>query len=153
MDAGGSAQTSALSFSAILNGSDTQTITVSANTASGAAQSQAIVLRNDNTGRSGRSLDEALHAINTALQQSNNSTLQQIVAVKDNASGTEKIRFLSTLSSFHVAVGTNGSGTGVGSQGQTSPPASSVRAQPRHQYTGNGPERRDGAVERRQHAR
>src|SRR5262249_49173315 len=117
VDASGSSQTSALTFSSILNGSDAQAVTVSANDSSGAAQSQSIVLRNDNVARTGRSLDESLYAINTALKQSNNVTLSQIVAVKDNAAGTEKIRFISTLTSFSVSVGTNGSGTGIGSQG------------------------------------
>jgi flagellin len=53
------------------------------------------------------------------LQQSNDTTLQKIVAVKDKATGAgaEGIRFLSTLSGFRVTVGTNEAGTGIGSQG------------------------------------
>lgn len=117
VDAGGSSQTAALTFSPILNGSDAQTITFSANDSTGSAQTKSIVLRNDNTSRSGRSIDEALSAINTSLQQTNNATLQQIVAVKDNVGGTEKVRFLSNLSSFNVSIGTNGGNAGIGSQG------------------------------------
>jgi flagellin len=116
---GGVQQTSLLSFSAIRNGDDDQTITVSANDAAGAAQSLSVVLRNDTTGRNAGTVDEAIDAINQALQQSNNATLRQIVAVKDkaNAAGAEGIRFTSSLASFNVGVGTNKSGTGIGSQG------------------------------------
>ena len=116
---GGAQQTSLLAFSAIRNGDDDQTITVSANDSSGAAQTLAVVLRNDSTVRNAGSVDEAIDAINTALQQSNNSTLQQIVAVKDKASpaGTEGIRFTSTLAAFRIGIGTNKSTTGIGNQG------------------------------------
>lgn len=116
-NSGGATQTSLLAFSGIRLGNDDQTITVNANDASGATKSVAVVLRNDATARNGESIDDALDAINTALQQTNDSTLQKIVAVKENDSGTEKIRFLSTLGSFQVSVGTTGSATGVGSQG------------------------------------
>ena len=92
---------------------------MSANDSSGAAQTLAVVLRNDSTVRNAGSVDEAIDAINTALQQSNNSTLQQIVAVKDKASpaGTEGIRFTSTLAAFRIGIGTNKSTTGIGNQG------------------------------------
>ena len=115
----GSQQTSLLSFSAIRNGDDDQTITFSANDSSGSAQSLAVVLRNDSTVRNAGTVDEAINSINTALQQSNNSTLRQIVAVKDkaNGAGAEGIRFASTLSNFRVGIGTNKSTTGIGSQG------------------------------------
>ena len=64
-------------------------------------------------------LDEAIDAINTALKQSNDATLQKIVAVKDKASGAgaEGLKFASTLQNFRVAIGTNEAGTGIGSQG------------------------------------
>jgi flagellin len=120
VDAGGSAQTAALDFNPLAYGSDQQVVTLSAIDGSGVQQSKAITLHNDAVNRSGRSLDEAIDAINTALQQTNNSTLQKIVAVKDNSAGTEKIRFLSTLGAFKVAVGTTANpGDGIGSQGQT----------------------------------
>jgi flagellin len=117
--AAGSQQTSLLSFSAIRNGDDDQTITLTANDTAGVEQSLAVVLRNDSTIRNAGTVDEAINAINTALQQSNNTTLNQIVAVKDkaNAGGAEGIKFVSNLASFKVGVGTNGSGTGIGSQG------------------------------------
>ncbi len=115
----GAQQTGLLSFSAIRNGDDDQTITLMATDPAGAEQSLAVVLRNDITLRNASTVDEAIHAINSALQQSNNATLRQIVAVKDKATGTgpEGIRFISTLASFQVGIGTNGGGTGIGSQG------------------------------------
>jgi flagellin len=117
--AGGSQQTSLFSFSAIRNGSDDQTVTLTANDSSGVQHSLAVVLRHDSSVRNAGTVDEAVAALNTALQQSNNATLRQIVAVKEKATaaGAEGIRFLSNLSSFQVGVGTNGSGTGLGSQG------------------------------------
>ena len=78
-----------------------------------------MTLSNNSTSRSGESLDTAINAINTALQQSNNSALKQIVAVKDNSSGTEQIRFLSQLNSFQVTIGTTPQRDGIGSQGTT----------------------------------
>ena len=119
IEAGGSSQTSAFSFSPIAYGSDDQTLTLTANDTNGVQQSSTITLRNDATSRSGRSIDEAISTINTALQQSNNQTLQKIVAVKDNDGGAEKIRFLSTVSAFRVSVGSTANGTGFGSQGTT----------------------------------
>jgi len=117
--AGGSQQTSLLSFSAIRGGGDDQTITVLANDTNGAEHSLAVVLRNDSTVRNAGTVDEAIDAINTALQQSNDTTLQKIVAVKDKASsgGAEGIRFISTLQNFRVSIGTNEGATGVGGQG------------------------------------
>ena len=117
--AAGSQQTSLLAFTAIRNGGDDQTVTVLANDANGAEHSLAVVLRNDGTTRNAGTVDEAIDAINTALQQSNNTTLQKIIAIKDKANGVgaEGLRLASTLSSFRVAIGTNEGGTGIGSQG------------------------------------
>jgi flagellin len=117
--AGGLQQTGLLSFSPIRNGGDDQTITVTAVDPSGADQSMALVLRNDNTGRNAGTVDEAVQAINNALQQSNNATLRQIIAIKDKATtvGPDGIRLISNLSSFKVSIGTNAGGTGLGNQG------------------------------------
>jgi flagellin len=119
VEAGGSSQTSAFTFTPIVNGGGDQTVTITAADSSGVQQSSTVTLRNDGTSRSGRSVDEALSTINAALQQSNNATLQKIVAVKDNSNGTEGIRFLSTVSSFRVSVGATADGGGFGSQGTT----------------------------------
>ena len=89
------------------------------NNANGAQQSLAVNLSNNATSRNGASIDQAINAINTALQQSNNATLNQIVAVKDDVGGTQKVRFISTLNSFQVSIGTTAQGTGIGSQGTT----------------------------------
>jgi flagellin len=64
-------------------------------------------------------VDEAVQAINNALQQSNNATLRQIIAIKDKATtvGPDGIRLISNLSSFKVSIGTNAGGTGLGNQG------------------------------------
>jgi flagellin len=115
----GSQQTSLLSFTGIRAGGDDQTITITANDNDGTAHSLAVVLRNDSTLRNAGTVDEAIDAINTALKQSNDATLQQVVAVKDKASaaGAEGVRFVSTLQNFKVAIGTNEGGTGIGSQG------------------------------------
>jgi len=115
----GAQQTSLLSFSAIRGGGDDQTVTIVANDADGVEHSLAVVLRNDGTTRNAGTVDEAIDAINTALLQSNDTTLQKIVAVKDkaNGAGAEGLRFASTLQNFRVSIGTNEGGTGIGSQG------------------------------------
>ena len=120
-DSGGAQQTGVISFSGIKFGADKQTITISSNDANGTSQSQAITLRNDGTARNARTVDEAIDTINTQLQQSNNATLQKIVAVKEQNGGAEGIRFISTVSSFKVDVGisanVSGAGAGLGNQG------------------------------------
>jgi flagellin len=118
-NSGGTQQSSILSFTGIRTGGDDQTITVSANDSAGTEHSLAVVLRNDTTLRNAGTVDEAINAINTALKQSNDPTLQAVAAVKDKATagGAEGIRFISTLKSFKVSVGTNEAGSGIGSQG------------------------------------
>jgi len=82
------------------------------------------VLSNDSASRDGESLDEAIAAINAQLQQSNDPTLQGIVAVKNqivNSTGDvtgEGIQFLSALPAFSVtlsAAESGGSPVGIGS--------------------------------------
>lgn len=94
------------SFTSIKFGSDEQTVTLTANDSTGTAHSLSVVLRNDATSRTGATLDEALQAINAALQQSNDETLKKIVVVKErNDAGTaEGVRFLSTLNEFRVSI-------------------------------------------------
>ncbi len=88
--------------------SNTQTVTITANDATGAAHPLAVTLSTGATqSGTGSSIDAAIDAINTQLQASNDSTLQQVVAVKSQASGTQTIQFVSTLSSFTVSVGAN----------------------------------------------
>ncbi len=103
------------SFAAIAHGSDDQTLTFTANDSAGASHSLSVTLRNDTTARNADTLDAAVDAINSALQQSNDATLKRLVAVKErnNAGSAEGIRFLSTLPAFKVAVGATQSGGGV----------------------------------------
>ena len=117
VDSGGASATSLITFAGIRSGGDDQTISISATDSSGADKSTSLVLANDATVKNGRSIDEAVNAINAKLQQTNDTTLQKIVAVKENDSGTEKIRFIGANSSFKVSVGTNAGTTGLGSQG------------------------------------
>jgi flagellin len=81
---------------------------------SGGNHSQSITLQNNATARTGDTIDDAIHAINTQLQQSNDSTLQSITAVKENNSdGTESIKFQSTTQNFKVAVSSLTDGQGI----------------------------------------
>jgi flagellin len=109
------------SFSPILAGTDDQTVSITANDAQGREQSIGIVLRNDGTTRTGASLDEAIQYINLQLQQSNNETLQKIVAVKErnNAGTAEGIRFVSTLEEFKVSLSSTPNGGGLNGGAQT----------------------------------
>jgi flagellin len=118
-DSGGASQTTDLTFTPIVYGSDQQTVTITAPGSTGTQQSLSINLSNNATSTNGSSIDQAVSAINTALQQSNNPTLTQITAVKDDSGGTEQISFISTVNNFQVAIGRTGSGAGIGSQGTT----------------------------------
>jgi flagellin len=119
VDAGGSNASAILAFTPVAYGTDTQTVSLSALDSTGGTHSLSTLLQNNATSRNGESLDSSIDAINTALQQSNDSTLQSIVAVKEDTGGTEGIRFLSGSGSFKVSVGTTANGGGVGSQGTT----------------------------------
>ncbi len=90
-----------LGFSGTLGATAVQDITVTANDAAGTAHYKTIQLNQANTSN----IDIAIGAINDALQQSNDSTLQQITAVKVNTTGVDQINFVSTLSGFQVTVG------------------------------------------------
>jgi flagellin len=119
VDAGGSNASSTLAFTPVAYGTDTQTVSLSALDSTGGTHSLSTLLQNNGTSRSGESLDSSINAINTALQQSNDTTLQSIVAVKEDTAGTEGIRFLSASGSFKVSIGTTAGGGGIGSQGTT----------------------------------
>jgi flagellin len=113
INSGGAAASSLLAYSAIRSGNDDQTLTLSIKDSTGVQQSLAITLQADSTALRGRTIDEAIDYINDQIQASSNTDLKKIVAVKErdeSASGAEKIRFLSSLSSFKVSVGANPSG-------------------------------------------
>jgi flagellin len=101
-----------LAYTDTLYGSDDQNINVTASDATGTKHSLSISLQNDATARN-QSIDQALTTINTKLQQSNDSTLNRIVAVKDESGGTQSIKFLSTVRGFQVTVGGSTNGTGI----------------------------------------
>jgi flagellin len=114
LDANGTSNTTAISYSALAYGNSDQALTISANDAAGAIQTRTITLQNDSTTvRNGRSIDETINYINSQLQQSNNSTLQKIVAVKENVANVEKINFISSLGSFTVGLGSGANADGL----------------------------------------
>jgi flagellin len=114
-DAGGVSATPAagISFMPMMYGNDTQAITISTNDVSGVMQAKTITLQNNGTAQTGANIDSAVSYINSILQQSNNSTLQRIMAVKENVGGSEAIRFVSSLNAFQVSVGASPNGLGV----------------------------------------
>ncbi len=118
---GGSAVGTEFVFNPVVNGQDVQTVTITAPNSSGAQQSLAVKLSNNVAdGRNARTIDEAIATINSKLQQSNNDTLNKIVAVKDYDGTNYKIRFQSTLPNFNVSLGTTGTGSagGIGTSAQ-----------------------------------
>jgi flagellin len=110
VDSQGVSNSTALTFNPLAFGSDEQSITVSANGPTGTLDSKTINLTNANA--SGQSIDAAVSAINQALQETNDPTLQNVVAVKEDVSGVEKINFLSSNNSFSVSVGSSANGNG-----------------------------------------
>jgi flagellin len=112
IDTSGCTAVSSLSFAGLADGNDSQTITVSAADPMGTLQTATITLRNNAQGREGRSIDESIGAINAQLQRSG-GTLQQIVAVKENVGGAERIGFLSSLRSFNMTAGNEVNGEGL----------------------------------------
>jgi flagellin len=112
INSGGADSTTSLTFSGIAYGGDDQQVNITASDAAGTKQSLSVTLRNDATSRNARTIDDAVKAINDSLQQSNNETLKKIFAVKENTGGAEKIRFLSTVKNFEVAIGSTPGSTG-----------------------------------------
>ena len=113
--ANGTSNTASISFQNMQFGNDDQSISISANSAAGVAQTPlTITLQNDSTAQTGANIDSAISAINTKLQQSNNATLRSITAVQETgADGKESINFISSLSSFSVSVSSS-AGAAVG---------------------------------------
>jgi flagellin len=114
--ASGTSATGGISFTAMQYGSDTQSVTISANNSAGALQTQTITLANNATlgNTSGQSIDDAIAYINQQLQSSDNTTMQQIVAVKGTDDlGNQTVNFVSNLNSFSVGVGTSVNGYGL----------------------------------------
>jgi flagellin len=112
VDCTGTTAVAKLSFNGMVYGNDPQTITVSTTGVDGRPQTASITLRNDAQGQSGRSIDETIAAINAHLQQGT-SPLRQVVAVKENVGGEERIGFVSSLRSFQVIAGSSANSAGV----------------------------------------
>lgn len=114
-DSGGATATGPLTFNAIQDGNNTQTLNFNAVDSGGSAHQVAVSLDAANAG----SLDQAIATINTQLQQTNDPTLQQVTAVKEYNTTTHAygINFETTLNNFSVGVGQVGNGQtqGVGS--------------------------------------
>ena len=107
---GNTSETDPIAFTPFFYGNEVQNLVFSAKNDAGVVQSLSVQI----TFANASTLDNAVNTINTALQQSNNSTLQRILVTKERLTGsTEGIRFLSTLSSFSVGVGDTASGNGV----------------------------------------
>ncbi len=119
VNSGGALATSFLTFNAITSGADDQSVVISTTDANGAAQSATVTLRNDATARTGRSIDDAVAAINSALQSSSSDAIKSIVAVKDRSGATEGIRFLNagTARPFSVQASTTLNGGGFSTSG------------------------------------
>jgi flagellin len=111
-DSQGADASATLAYTDRLYGSDDQTVSITASDANGVKHALSVNLQNDSTARS-QSIDQALSSINQALQQSNDATLNRIVAVKEESGGTQSIRFLSTVRNFQVTVGGTPNSTGI----------------------------------------
>ena len=127
VDSSGASAVASLSFSPMTYGSDSQTITISAADLAGDPQTATITLGNNPRGREGRGIDETIATINAQLQQGS-STLQQIVAVKENVGGQEQIGFMSSLRSFNVTVGNSVNGDGLNGGAAVSEDSSPIGA-------------------------
>ncbi len=115
-DSGGAYTTKAFAFAPIQLGSDVQTLSFSAKDAAGGPHSWQVVLQDNNTARNASTVEQAVDAINAALQNSGDATMKQIVAVKeyDPTTTSDKIAFMSAAGAFQVTVGSTGSTVGVG---------------------------------------
>ena len=125
-DANGTTNTGALTFTPLLYGSDSQAVTFSAPDANGNLQSTTITLQNNISNTSGQSIDSAVQYLNQQLQASNNSTLQQIVAVKEDVGGAQKINFISALTGFSVSFGASPNSDGFSAAAGTTVAASAL---------------------------
>ena len=110
LDSQGVSNSGFLNFTGISVGGNSQTVSVTAPDSAGGQHAISFSLSSANSGN----IDAALNYINTQLQQSNDSTLQSIVAVKDQSSGADGIRFISSNNSFTVSLGSQSTGTGTG---------------------------------------
>jgi flagellin len=102
-------------FTPVLNATDSQTVSLSVVDANGAQHTLNIALNSTNAGN----LDQAVSTINSDILSSDDSTIQQLVAVKqENTAGTaEGIRFLNAGGSFNVSLGASPNNVGIADGG------------------------------------
>ena len=102
-------------FTPVVNSTDSQTVTLSAVDANGTQHTLNVALNSTNAGN----LDQAISTINSDILSSDDSTLQQLVAFKqENAGGTaEGIRFLDAANSFNVSLGASNNSVGIADGG------------------------------------
>ena len=99
-------------FTGLTNAGDAQTITLSAVDPTGAQHTLNVNLNTTNAG----TLDQALSTINSAIASSNDTTLEQIGAFKQegpagNTNGVEGISFMSAGGQFKVSLGASPAGS------------------------------------------
>ncbi|HLI85772.1 MAG TPA: flagellin [Bryobacteraceae bacterium] len=99
-----------LDFTSLANTGDSQNITITADDSTGVAHSYTVTLSKAN---GDTSTAAAVQDINSQLQASGNSTLQQITAVVSNDGGAQKINFISNLSNFSISVASGTGGEGI----------------------------------------
>jgi flagellin len=101
----------AFTFTALTNANDAQTVTLSAVDSAGNSHSINVGLTSSNAG----TLDQALATINSALQTSNDTTLQSLVAFKQQTgtNTTEGIQFASSAATFTASLGSTANGVGL----------------------------------------
>ncbi len=89
-----------------LTSTNQQTLNINAQSATGVSNALSVNLTSSNAATIGA----AVSAINSALQQSNNPTLQGLVAVEqtNNAGTATGVRFLSSVGNFSVSLGSTG---------------------------------------------
>ena len=107
LDANGTSTSGFLNFQAFSIAGNSQTVSLTAPDSSGATHATSFSLSSVDAGN----IDAALHSINNQLLTSNDSTLQSIVAVKDQSNGVDGIRFVSSLQNFSVSLGTTATGS------------------------------------------
>jgi len=102
------ANTDVYQFTGLRNTGDAQTITLTAVDNNGSQHTLNIGLTTSNA----NNLDQAVSTINSAILSSNDATLKQLAAFKEdgtsgNVNGVEGIRFLSAGSTFKVSLGSS----------------------------------------------
>jgi flagellin len=107
LDAQGTSTSGFLNFSGLTIAGNSQTVSLTAPDSSGSDHSISFSLSSSNAG----TIDAALSTINNQLLQSNDPTLQSIVAVKDQSNGVDGIAFESSLQNFSLSLGTTATGT------------------------------------------